>query len=305
MKTSQRIAYGEELLQLCRENERVVVLDADLCTGTQSQIVEKGMPERFFDMGIGEQNMIGVAAGFALSGKIPFCHSFAVFTVSRPFEQIRQSVCLPNLNVKVTGASCGLSDYADGATHQCFEDVAIMRVLPNMTIFSPADANEARKVVRLAAGLPGPAYIRINRNEIPVVTEKDAQLEIGKPTLMAEGDEVAICASGHMVHFALEARKILAVRGIGARVLNFATIKPLDAASVRAAVAPAKRVVTVEEHSVIGGLSAAIMATLAENPLPIRCIGIQDKYGESSDSYEKLLVQYGLTPDRIAEMACK
>ncbi len=303
MNVSQRTAYGEELLALCREDPRVVALDADLCAATMSGMVEKNMPERFFEMGIGEQNMAGVAAGLALAGKIPFYHSFAVFATGRAFDQIRQSICLPGLPVKISGASCGFSDFADGATHQCFEDVAIMRALPGMTVFSPADAPEAKKCARAALALKGPAYIRINRNEIPVVTDGGTPLEIGRPALMAEGRDVCLCASGYMLHFALEAAKILSARGIGAKVLNFATIKPLDPAAVRAAIGSCPKVVAVEEHSIIGGLGSAVLEALAEDPLPLRRVGIRDVYGESSDDYIRLLEKYGLSPAAIADAA--
>lgn len=303
MLSSQRSAYGDELVKICQEDPRVMALDADLCGSTQTQQVEKKLPERFYEMGIGEQNMAGVASGMALSGKIPVINSFAVFVAGRAFEQIRQSICLPKLPVIVVGASCGLSDYGDGATHQCFEDVAIMRTLPNMTIFSPADAQEARKAIRAAHALSGPAYIRINRNDVPDVTVADTPLVIGKPTLMADGRDVAICASGRVLAMALEAKKILADKGVDAKVLNFAAIKPLDPVAVRDAIGSAPRIVTVEEHSIIGGLGAAILEALADNPIPLRRVGIQDVFGQSSESYDKLLVKYGLTPEKIAETA--
>ena len=302
-KSSQRNAYGEELLAICRENNDVVVLDADLCGGTQAIQIEKGKPESFYEMGIGEQNMVTTAAGFALAGKIPVANSFAVFIVGRSFEQIRQGVCLPELNVKIVGASCGLSDFADGATHQAFEDVAIMRVLPHMTIFSPADAQEARKAIRAAIKHKGPCYIRINRNEIPDVTTKDTPLEIGKPSLMADGKDVAICASGHMVARSLEARDILAGKGVSAKVLNFATIKPLDPAAVRAAIGSCPRILTVEEHSIIGGLGAAVLEALSDRPIPLRRHGIKDTYGESAEKYDRILAKHDLTPEKIAEAA--
>ncbi len=303
--SSQREAYGKELLEICKENNRVVALDADLCTGTQSTFVEKGKPENFIEMGIGEANMVSSAAGLALAGKIPVCNSFAVFVAGRPFEQIRQSVCLPKLPVKIVGASCGLSDFADGGTHQAFEDVAIMRVLPNMTIFSPADAQQARKAIRAMVALPGPCYMRLNRNEIPDVTTPDTPLEIGKPTVMADGKDIALCASGHMLAASLEAKKILAGRGIDAKVVNFATIKPLDPAAVRAAVGSCKRIVSVEEHSIIGGLGAAILEALSENPIPLRRIGMMDTFGESAQNYKVLLEKYGLSPEKIADAAAK
>ncbi len=299
--SSQRGAYGEELLAICRENDKVVALDADLCGATQSIQIEQNKPERFIEMGIGESNMISAAAGLALSGKIPVCHSFAVFVAGRPFEQIRQSVCLPGLPVKIVGASCGLSDFADGGTHQAFEDVAIMRTLPNMTVFSPADANEARKAIRAAIALPGPAYIRINRNDIPDVTAPETPLVVGKPTVMADGKDIALCASGHMLAASLEVKKILSAKGIDARVVNFATIKPLDAAAVRQAVGTCKRIVSIEEHSIIGGLGAAILEALSEDPLPLRRIGINDTYGESAENYGVILEAFKLTPERIAE----
>ena len=302
-KTSQRVAYGEELLAICKENDKVLVMDADLCGGTQTAIVEKGKPEAFIEMGIGEQNMVSSAAGLALAGKIPVCNSFAVFAAGRAFEQIRQSVCLPGLNVKVVGASCGLSDFADGATHQAFEDVAIMRVLPGMTIFSPADAQEARKAIRAAVKLPGPCYIRINRNDLPDVTSADTPLEVGKPHVMADGKDLAICASGYMLALALEAKKVLSGKGVDAKVINFATIKPLDAAAVRAAIGSCPRVLTVEEHSIIGGLGSAVLEALADNPLPLKRHGIMDTYGESAQNYEVLLEKYGLTVDKIVEAA--
>ena len=301
--TSQRVAYGEELLAICKENKDVVVLDAELCGGTQSAIVEKGCPTAFIEMGIGEQNMVSAAAGLAFADKIPVANSFAVFVASRAFEQVRQSICLPHLNVKLVGASCGLSDYADGATHQAFEDVAIMRVLPGMTVFSPADALEARKVIRAAIKHKGPCYIRINRNDLPDITSQDTPLEIGKPVVMADGKDIAICASGHMVALSLEAKKILAGKGVDAKVINFATIKPLDAAAVRAAIGSCPRILTVEEHSIIGGLGDAVLEVMSENPLPLRRKGMMDTYGQSAENYDKLLAKYGLTAEKIAEAA--
>ena len=301
--TSQRVAYGEELLAICCENPNVVVLDADLCGGTQSGIVEKGKPEQFLEMGIGEQNMISAAAGLALAGKKPVCNSFAIFCAGRPYEQIRQSVCLPGLGVTMVGASCGFSDYSDGATHQCFEDINLMRVLPGMTVFSPSDALEARKAIRAAVALSTPAYVRINRNDVPDITNDKTPLEIGKPALMADGGDIAICATGRMVHLALEAKNALSARGISARILNFATIKPLDAAAVRAAIGPCKRILSVEEHSIIGGLGAAILEALSENPLPLKRHGIMDTYGESAQNYDVLLEKFGLTVGKIVEAA--
>ncbi len=301
--TSQRVAYGEELLAICKENPDVVVLDADLCGGTQSAFVEKGAPAQFIEMGIGEANMVSAAAGLALAGKRPVCNSFAIFLAGRPYEQIRQSVCLPKLPVTLIGASCGFSDFADGATHQCFEDIALMRVLPGMTVFSPADACEARKAIRAAVALKAPSYIRINRNDVPDVTTPDTPFEIGKPAVMADGGDIAVCATGRMVELALEAAKVLSARGVSAKVLNFSTIKPLDAAAVRAAIGTCGSVLSVEEHSIVGGLGAAILEALAENPLPLKRHGVMDVFGESAESYDLILGAYGLTVDAIADAA--
>ncbi len=301
--TSQRNAYGEELVAICRENKNVVVLDADLCGGTQSAMVEKALPAQFVEMGIGEANMVAVSAGLALSGKHPVANSFAIFIAGRPYEQVRQSICLPGLGATFVGASCGVSDFADGATHQCFEDIALMRVLPGMTVFSPADACEARKAIRAAVAMKTPTYIRINRNEIPDVTTADTPFEIGRPAVLADGTDIALCATGRMTDIALEARKALSAKGVSAKVLNFATIKPLDASAVRAALGSCARIVSVEEHSVIGGLGTALLEAFAENPLPLRRIGIMDKFGESAENYEKILGACGLTVDNVVAAA--
>jgi transketolase len=301
--TSQRGAYGEELVAICKENKNVVVLDADLCGGTQTAMVEKATPAQFIEMGIGEANMVAVSAGLALSGKHPVANSFAIFIAGRPYEQIRQSICLPGLGATFVGASCGVSDFADGATHQCFEDMALMRVLPSMTVFSPADATEARKAIRAATAMNTPTYIRINRNELPDIITKDTPFEIGKPAVMADGSDIALCATGSMLNIALEARKALSAKGVSAKVLNFATIKPLDAAAVRAALGTCSRIVSVEEHSIIGGLGTALLEALAENPVPVKRIGIMDKFGESAENYEKILGAYGLTVDNVAGTA--
>lgn len=243
--------------------------------------------------------MVAASAGLALAGKHPVANSFAIFLAGRPYEQVRQSVCLPGLGVTLVGASCGVSDFADGATHQCFEDVALMRVLPGMTVFSPADACEARKAIRAAVAMNSPSYIRINRNEVPEVTTVDTPFEIGKPAVMADGTDIAICASGRMLEVALEARKALTGRGVSAKVLNFATIKPLDVAAVRAALGSCGRIVSLEEHSVIGGLGGALAEAFSENPIPVRRMGIMDAFGESAETYDKILGACGLTVDNV------
>jgi len=300
-----RIAYGAALLELARSNRSVVALDADLCASTQSVQIENNLPAQYFEMGIGEANMVSAAAGLALCGKIPFVHSFAVFVTGRAFDQIRQGVCLPNLNVKIVGSSAGLSDFGDGATHQCFEDIATMRTLPHMTVLAPVDALEVTKAVRVAAELEGPVYIRLNRNDMPILTEPGAPFEVGKPLILAEGKDVAICVNGITACMGLKARELLEKQGVSARVVNFSTIKPLDEAAVRSALSGVRALVTAEEHSVIGGLGSAILECLSESPLPAARVGIADCYGQSAHDYEQLLEHYGLTPGAIERAALK
>ena len=305
MLMNLRAAYGEALLALAGENKNVVALDADLCGSTQSVVVEKNYPERYFEMGIGEQNMISVAAGLALTGKIPFAHSFSVFATGRPFDQIRQSVCLPNLNVKIVGSSCGLSDFGDGATHQSFEDLATMRVLPGMTVLCPADAVETKWAVRQAAAIDGPVYIRLNRNDLPVLFDEKTPFETGKPLVVKEGSQVALVATGTMTAIAMEAAGLLETKGISARVIHLGTIKPLDTAALAKAVNGVRGIVTCEEHTIYGGLASAVAEALCAAPLPMRMVGIQDRYGQSAVCYDELLVHYGLTKENIAAAAEK
>ena len=303
MLKNLRTAYGEELLALAKENPRVVALDADLCGSTQSVVVEKNFPERYFEMGIGEQNMISVAAGLSLTGKIPFAHSFAVFASGRTFDQIRQSVCLPGLNVKIVGSSCGLSDFGDGATHQSFEDLATMRVLPHMPVLSPADAVETKWAVREAAAIDGPVYIRLNRNDLPVLFDENTSFETGKPLVLREGSDIALIGTGTMSAIALEAAGLLENRGISARVIHMGTIKPLDREALADAVKGVKGIVTCEEHTIYGGLGSAVAEALCTAPLPMRMVGIQDRYGQSAVHYQELLECYGLTREAVSEAA--
>jgi len=303
MLKNLRTAYGEELLALAKENPRVVALDADLCGSTQSIVVEKNFPERYFEMGIGEQNMISVAAGLSLTGKIPFAHSFAVFASGRTFDQIRQSVCLPGLNVKIVGSSCGLSDFGDGATHQSFEDLATMRVLPHMTVLSPADAVETKWAVREAAAIDGPVYIRLNRNDLPVLFDENTRFETGKPLVLREGSDIALIGTGTMSAIALEAAGLLENRGVSARVIHVGTIKPLDKEALTNSVKGVKGIVTCEEHTIYGGLGSAVAEALCAAPLPMRMVGIQDRYGQSAVHYQELLECYGLTKEAVSEAA--
>ncbi|MDD3917333.1 MAG: transketolase C-terminal domain-containing protein [Synergistaceae bacterium] len=303
MLMNLRAAYGEALLALAGENKNVVALDADLCGSTQSVVVEKNYPERYFEMGIGEQNMISVAAGLALTGKIPFAHSFSVFATGRPFDQIRQSVCLPNLNVKIVGSSCGLSDFGDGATHQSFEDLATMRVLPHMTVLCPADGIEVKWAVRAAAAVDGPVYIRLNRNDLPVLFDEKTSFEIGKPLVVKEGNDVALVCTGTMTSIALDAAALLEQQGISARVVHLGTIKPLCGKSLREALGNVRGIVSCEEHTIYGGLGSAVAEALCEAPLPMKMVGIQDRYGQSAVCYEELLECYGLTKEAVAKAA--
>ena len=300
---NMRMAYGQALLELGRLSNKVVALEADLGKSTMSNMFESEFPERYFQMGIAEANMISVAAGLALTGHVAFANSFAVFASGRPYDQIRSSVAIPRLNVKICGSSAGLSDFGDGKTHQSIDDITIMRVLPNMTVFSPADAIETTKIVKAMAEIPGPCYIRVNRNDLPDVTNPDEPFEPGKIKTLREGKDVVIFATGYMVYQALEAAKTLEMDGIYAKVVNVATIKPFDVAGVQAAAAGMKAAITVEEASIIGGLGSAVCEALcagpAESRIPVSVIGIADTFGTCAQSYEELLKYYHLMPEDI------
>lgn len=303
-RMNMRKAYGEALLELGRENGKIVALEADLGKSTMSNMFGGEFPERYFQMGIAEANMISAAAGLALTGHVAYASSFAVFASGRPYDQIRSSVAIPRLNVKICGSSAGLSDFGDGKTHQSVDDIAIMRVLPNMKVFSPADYYETKKMVKAMAGIDGPCYIRVNRNDVPVVTDPDAPFEFGKVSVLREGTDAVIYATGFMVSQSLEAAKVLEAEGISAKVVNVATIKPLDVEGVVAAAKGMKAAVTVEEASVIGGLGSAVCEALAAGPADSRVktlrVGIQDCFGTSAQKYEELLAAYHLTPADIA-----
>jgi len=298
-KESLREAYGKELLKLAKKDNRVVALDADLSGSTMSCYLGEEFPDRFFEMGIAEQNMVSTAAGLSLVGKIPFVNSFAVFATGRPYDQIRQGVCLPKLNVKIVGSSSGLSDFGDGGTHQSIEDIAIMRAIPNMVVISPADAVETRKALRVIKDYEGPVYLRINRNDLPILTKENTQFQIGKIYQMQEGTDVTVFANGVMVSVALQAAEELAKEDISLSVYNVPTLKPLDEAQVIDAVKGKKGVVTAEEHNIIGGLGSAICEKLSMTGIPIDRVGVNDCFGQSASNYEELLEYYGLTKSRI------
>jgi transketolase len=299
-KRNCRTVYGETLVELGKENERIVVLEADLSKTTMTKLFEKELPGRFFEVGIGEQNMISLAAGLALSGKIAFANSFAVFATGRPYDQIRVS-CIGRLNVKIVGSSCGLSDFGDGATHQSIEDVAIMRAIPNMTILSPADGIETKKMTRAAAEYEGPVYMRILRNDVPDVTDEKQEFRIGRPTVMREGTDVVVFAHGYMVYKSLVAAEALEKAGVSVRLVNVSTLKPIDEEAIRKLASGVKGVVTVEEHTIIGGLASAIAFALRGQALPVEAVAVQDCFGQSALNYEQLLEHYGLTDAAVVK----
>ena len=297
---SLRTAYGEELVELGKTDKRLVMLEADLGKSTMSCLFQAAYPERYFEMGIAEQNMASTAAGLALTGKIPFINSFAVFSTGRCYDQLRQTIGIAGLSVKICGSSAGLSDYGDGSTHQSIEDLSLMRGIPGMTVLVPADAVETRKMVRAMVNNPGPMYIRINRNDLPVLTPEAGEYEIGKLYTLREGSDVVVFANGVMVSKALEAADELEKSGLTVKVVNVGSVKPLDRQGVIDAVQGAKAVVTAEEHNVIGGLGSAIAEALRrETNIPLDFVGIEDKYGTSALNYEELLDYYGLTVEAI------
>jgi transketolase len=300
-----RVVYGQTLVELGREDERIVALDADLSKSTMTTLFEQEFPERYFEMGIGEQNMVSTAVGLALCGKIAFVNSFAVFAAGRPYDQIRVSVCIGKVNVKIIGSSCGISDFGDGATHQSIEDIAIMRAIPNMTVLSPVDGIETRKMVRAAAEYEGPVYIRINRNEVPDVSRENQEFKIGKPSVIRDGTDVTVFAHGYMVYKSLKAAEILEKQGISLRIVNVSTLKPIDEQAVIELADGVKGIVTVEEHTIIGGLAGAIAFILRGRAIPMEAVAIQDCFGQSALDYEQLLEHYGLTDTAIVKAVQK
>jgi len=297
---SLRTAYGEALVALGRENKNIVVLEADLGKSTMSCLFQAAYPERYFEMSIAEANMASTAAGLALTGKIPFINSFAVFSTGRCYDQLRQTISIAGLNVKICGSSAGLSDYGDGSTHQSIEDMGMMRGIPGMTVLVPVDAVETTKMVAAMVDHPGPVYIRINRNDLPILTPADTSFEIGKLYTMKEGSDVVVFANGVMVSKALTAAEELAAEGISVKVVNVSTIKPLDRQAVIDAAKGMKAVVTAEEHSVIGGLGSAIAEALRREPhAPLDFVGVEDVFGTSAYNYDELMAHYGLTAKAV------
>ena len=300
---NQRTAYGKALVELGHKNANVVALEADLGKSTMSYMFGEVFPERYFEMGIAEANMVSTAAGLAASGKIAFCNTFAVFASGRAYDQIRQTVSIGKLNVKICGSSSGLSDFGDGSTHQAVEDAAIMSAIPNMTVLTPCDGVETRKAVMAAAEVEGPVYIRIVRNDLPTYTNEDDAYEIGKVKILAEGSDIALFAHGTMVEIAMKARDILAGKGVSAAVVNVGTMKPFDVDGVRAIAKKVKAVVTAEEHSRIGGLATQVAMALCKTRTPLDYVAIDDEFGQSAHSAIELQQHYGLTPEAMAEKA--
>ena len=303
VKKATRESFGEAVTELAAEYPDVVVLDADLAAATKTGIFKKKYPERFFDCGIAECNMIGVAAGLAACGKIPFAASFAMFSAGRAFEQVRNSVGYPKLNVKVVGSHAGISVGEDGATHQCCEDIALMRTIPGMVILNPSDHYEMKAAVRAAIEHKGPCYIRLGRLAVESInTGDDYRFELGKGITLCEGTDVTIVATGLMVAEAVKAAKALEAEGIRAEVINIHTIKPLDEELILASAKKTGRVVTVEEHNIIGGLGEAVSAVLSEKcPTPVTRIGVNDVFGHSGPAVD-LLKEFGLSAEHIAEV---
>ena len=300
-KIATRESYGNALAELGREHSDVVVLDADLAGATKTSTFKKEFPDRHFDCGIAEGNMMAVAAGIASMGMVPFASTFAMFAAGRAFEQVRNSIGYPHLNVKIGATHGGISVGEDGASHQCCEDFALMRSIPGMTIICPADDVEARAAVKAAYEFEGPVYLRFGRSGVPVFHDEDYKFEIGKGEVLQDGNDIAIIATGIMVGEAVKAGEELRSQGINARVINLSTIKPLDEELILKAAEECGRIVTCEEHSIIGGLGEAVSSLLSEKlPTPVRRIGVNDEFGHSGPAAE-LLKDFGLSAENIVE----
>lgn len=299
MGKATREAYGQALAKIGKENTNIIVLDADLSKSTKTDVFKQEFPERFFNVGIAEQNLISVGAGLAAAGKVPFVSSFAMFATGRAFEQIRNAVCYPKLNVKICATHAGITVGEDGATHQSLEDIACMRVLPNMTVVVPADGKETESVIRWAATYEGPVYVRLGRAGVDDTTPDDYQFVPGKSQQLIDGTMATIIACGALVGPAMEASRQLANKNISVRVINMASIKPIDRDAIIRAARETGAIVTAEEHNRIGGLGAAVAeVVVTEAPVPMQFVGVQDTFGESGTPKE-LMAKYGLTAEHI------
>lgn len=302
-KIATRESYGNALKELAREHSNIVVMDADLAEATKTNIFKKEFPNRHFDCGIAEQNMLSAAAGLSTVGVVPFVSSFAMFAAGRAFEQIRNSIAYPKNNVKICATHAGISVGEDGASHQCCEDIALMRTLPNMVVMCPADDVEAKAAVKAAYEYEGPVYMRLGRLAVPVFNdEENFEFQIGKGQVIHEGNDITIIANGLMVKEAMDAAKILEEKGIAARVINMCTIKPLDEELVLKAAKETGRIVTAEEHSIIGGLGEAVSSLLSEKyPTPVKRVGVNDTFGYSGPAND-LLKEFGLSAEHLVEV---
>ena len=300
-----RTAYGEALVELGTQDDKVVVLEADLGKSTMSCLFKQKFPDRYFEMGISEQNMTSFAAGLATTGKTAFTNSFAVFSAGRAYDQIRQGICTANLNVKIVGSSAGLSDFGDGATHQSVEDLAIMRAIPNMTVLVPMDSAETKKMVFAAAAHQGPVYIRICRSAVPNLFPENMSYDIGKPYVIREGSDIVVFSCGVMVSKAVKAAELLADKGVSVKVVNVSSLKPIQVDAIRGLAKGAKGIITAEEHSVIGGLTSAISYILRGSGIPLEPVAIMDQFGQSGTSHEELLEFYELTAQNIVEQSIR
>jgi len=302
-KSSLRTAYGKTLAKLGEENKNIVVLDADLSVSTKTCLFRDRFPDRFFDMGISEADMMGTAAGLASCGKTVFVSTFALFASGRAWEQVRSAICYPGLNVKIVATHGGLSVGEDGNSHQALEDIALMRVIPKIRVIVPCDAKETEEVIYKIAKENGPFYVRLTRPELPIIYKNSCPFNLGKAIQLKEGNDITIMATGIMVKPALEAANILERRGIEARVLDMACIKPIDDSAINLAAKETRGIVTCEDHSIIGGLGDAVGSVIVKkSSVPLRKVGIEDRFGESGTS-DELLKKYGLTKERIVEKA--
>lgn len=300
-KIATRESYGKTLVELGKENEKIVVLDADLAGATKTNLFAKEYPDRFFDMGIAEANMLATAAGLATCGKIPYASTFAVFAAGRGYDQIRNSICYPQLNVKICATHAGITVGEDGATHQMLEDISLMRTLPNMTVISPSDDTQAKWTIREISKINGPVYVRLARLATPVIYEENQKFEIGKAIQMGEGTDGTVFATGVTVAEAIKAQEQLKTQGIDIRVVDVHTIKPMDKDKIIQCAKETKKLVSVEDHSVIGGLGSAISEVLTEEyPTKLERMGMQDTFGKSGKA-EELMEYFGLTAKAIVE----
>lgn len=301
IKKATRQSYGEALLELGKENKNIVVLDADLSTATKTNLFAKEFPNRFFDLGISEQDMLSTAAGFATCNKIPYVSSFAVFASGRAYDQIRNSICYPNLNVKICATHSGITVGEDGATHQMLEDISLMRTLPNMTVMSTCDDVETKWAVKEIAKIKGPVYLRLSRMETPSIYDDNQKFEIGKAIQIGEGEDATIITTGDVVYEALKTKEELEKKGVNVRILDIHTIKPIDKEAIIKCAKETKKIITLEDHNIIGGLGSSVCEVLSqEYPIKVKCIGINDCFGKSGKA-DELLKYFKLTSKDIKE----